>query len=1734
MQTNNNNTTKRRSVIAGLMLMIIIIIGSTFAFQLLNQAALSPDRAESQDFPSGRIHNIFQEWDDFTATQGHRNKNVFAENFGDTPIGVRVQFLEFLELDNVGFSNLENNYIPMNINDITTWSPFLVDDGLNRRQGTTAYEIQNQGIIWVIGQSEPKVFMPTFNHINRPLEINNLGITVSYNSIFSDPFAYSFSDASGRAVESRAGGFQLNNNSTITNIDDISYQGVQTGIDGHTGHRDYWQPSQEIQSNRYFINDEGNLDFELATHQARMTPPTDSTYTSNGVMSLSAWRNAGRPTGNFWIADTSNDDGWFIWNGLIPPFNAETGQSGATSLLMESTYLPQHSNLEYVIHIEAEFFTPTHLPDSPVVEEIVIGPPAPILPPNPAPDINCESITLPNDEWECTYPPLAITGPDHTNCSDLNLSFGWTCEDTNYGPIITPSPPIVILPPEGSGNLTCPENLPTGYDCTENGDGSITIMPPPGSQTTCNDFDIAPNFDCEQQTPGDPIIIMPGFDWSLYTWSHSGPTDPIIIQSGTTTNFVDVETIVSNAPIATGGWDYNLFEGGVVSFWVTGPTVQVAIDLGFRCYMMPDGRTARLSIPPFMPNHNISVNFQFVPQQFDGIDPWTIIGGGNIPHHLRCTDITAAELSAMEALELPTELHPALPLTSAYEVIALKDPVNTWGSIDVIITVPVIVDGWPQLPSPPTTADTCESIINRLGEEWDCVYDTNGNPSVSGPFQRPSNQPRPFPTCADIINNTNGMFPDGLPVGWICTEGPPMTFVPGPGPTLPAKPDTSTTCSDANHGSEWYCDNGDGGVNYPAFTGPIPNPDVITCTDITLPPGWFCGNNGDGTITIRPGDGPDLDNIPSGPVTCEILMQFFNPAQWECRYGPNGPELIWIGGGSTPCDDLDLPEGWTCEIIVTPPPFPRPGAYCNTLNLGPEWECEDSKHGPIINGPFNRPENTPKQPEDEGFLTCSDIKLSSSFVCIDGPPMTIMPEAALPSDPVVIPPINPGDTCSDLTLPSGFTCIDGPDGPIVTAPPGYTCDLIVLPPGFECQSGPPVQIRPIPPLIMDPITPDDTCSELSLPNGWTCVDGPPMVVTPPTTPPWTCELITPPPGWKCVVGPKGPIIQRIITLRINPTSGTLNDTNLSISTTVEGTALGDILITGLPTGVTYTIVNNTITFTTNRDENRTTGANPALVQIIRDGINVTFSLTLDVTRDLQPLPTPLPTGNQCPQTGMPANLWIDSTGFQWCVVHEHGNYSMLVARYAIQHNRIDNNVAMANRNHSSNAFQPWPTTTANIGGPEARGRMQTWFNRNDQVSLALRNATVNANLPTRWNTVGTSSAARGEDTLITSLSTPVTGSHNSNNPVFFLNEAEINVRLGQNGAGAQTSRVTNRLNVNGSIGAAAWYWLRSAGPNATNPVSMIHADGSWWSLNPDNVTTAAASFRPAIWISTTALGGTPTPVRFTYRIRHTSTGTLTANRGATTANGPQSTVVVERTTNNWATFETVTTGNISWSISGTAGGLAVDAQNTTSRISPRITATASATTGSTRSLVASWTAPATATNPGVLTSARTINVPTPTVTVTCDSNGGSFVGNATNVIPGTTGTAGNWCSTPTRAGHVFTGWTPTGTRTITSNTTFTANWQVLLTGNVQGQFIVSHGGMGSTGFNVSLNSPIRAGFTATLSQNRFEANSGTVTVTVRRDADGATRTTTATVQRSWASGSTGQPGTGGSWSVSFN
>ena len=167
---------------------------------------------------------------------------------------------------------------------------------------------------------------------------------------------------------------------TINHASDFFRYGTQTGPGTDPaqhevvhGDEDFWTVGEAMDSNLIYTQFNQNTNMmELrtrpATHVAQETLAPEITYPVIpdadveavlggeflGVMTLDQWNTLGNPSGNFWIFDNTDGNGWFYWNGYLAP-------GTATSLLLDYIYIPNtehfHGYWEYLLHVEGEFIS---------------------------------------------------------------------------------------------------------------------------------------------------------------------------------------------------------------------------------------------------------------------------------------------------------------------------------------------------------------------------------------------------------------------------------------------------------------------------------------------------------------------------------------------------------------------------------------------------------------------------------------------------------------------------------------------------------------------------------------------------------------------------------------------------------------------------------------------------------------------------------------------------------------------------------------------------------------------------------------------------------------------------------------------------------------------------------------------------------------------------------------------------------------------------------------------------------------------------------------------------------------------------------------------------------------------------------------------------------------------------------------------------------------------------------
>ena len=258
---------KVASAVAAVTVAAAILLTGTFAWQSISQEALN-EKLETVN-PGGRLH------DDFDGT----NKDVYVENFGDTPIFARVRLDEYMEIGagaglktgDAEYGNKEATPVKVgtNINDMDTWVTHIPGD-------TEENDPFHQYIEWELGGQT--TYMPTFNKNKDSLkaDINGTyeGLTPDDDTHYDDYHAYSL-------------GEQKTDDAVYDNDDNTTDEGDSA-------------------------LDPDNITKKNETHTAA------STLTAT-VMTMEEWIAAGSQPGPYWVYDT---DGWAYWAQAIEPDTA--------------------------------------------------------------------------------------------------------------------------------------------------------------------------------------------------------------------------------------------------------------------------------------------------------------------------------------------------------------------------------------------------------------------------------------------------------------------------------------------------------------------------------------------------------------------------------------------------------------------------------------------------------------------------------------------------------------------------------------------------------------------------------------------------------------------------------------------------------------------------------------------------------------------------------------------------------------------------------------------------------------------------------------------------------------------------------------------------------------------------------------------------------------------------------------------------------------------------------------------------------------------------------------------------------------------------------------------------------------------------------------------------------------------------------------------------------------------
>ncbi len=291
-----------------LIVSVLLLISGAFAWRSFTQRAIN-DRKTRVNFEEvGRLHDYFD--------RATGNKDVFAENFGDAPILVRVKLLEYMEINGESLVQADpaevatGNAVQPIKEDTGTWTPWTPEasgNSVGNRVGPGA--VFNSRASWTVGwqprpasddsgQLNAPYYMPTFNRDRNDHKTAAAG----HGRVWTQ---------SGEEADTSASPDGTNAGTDAT--------GVTHPGDGTDG---FWNSGDTANS---LLG--SPPDTESGQHTARQTVIQDQP-----VMLLSQWNAlpVSQRVGNFWVVDPQT--GWAYWANLLFP-------EEATSFLLDQADL---------------------------------------------------------------------------------------------------------------------------------------------------------------------------------------------------------------------------------------------------------------------------------------------------------------------------------------------------------------------------------------------------------------------------------------------------------------------------------------------------------------------------------------------------------------------------------------------------------------------------------------------------------------------------------------------------------------------------------------------------------------------------------------------------------------------------------------------------------------------------------------------------------------------------------------------------------------------------------------------------------------------------------------------------------------------------------------------------------------------------------------------------------------------------------------------------------------------------------------------------------------------------------------------------------------------------------------------------------------------------------------------------------------------------------------------------
>ncbi|WP_242359426.1 hypothetical protein [Lactococcus petauri] len=290
------NIEKKRQLRNILILSLLTLIGVTFAFTAFNQQVINDREIENRPEAGGRVHDYFN--------RNTENKDVFVENYGQTPIMVRIKLSEFMEYQERGQTSW-NQVAGGSRTDVGSWTTYKPESGnINNRAGDSAAfnTYSNLTFGWTRGGEPAPWYLPTFNLKARDLTTAAAGHARDYL------------------------------------VDGATHPGEGTD--------NYWQEGYN-----YTNDSQAPWPGSLASRQTvQNMPESRPPVTLEEYFELSAPDLVG---GAFWVMD--EETGWAYWSQALQPGQATSYFIDAAVMTAETKAIT--GSYYYAIHVDSELIS---------------------------------------------------------------------------------------------------------------------------------------------------------------------------------------------------------------------------------------------------------------------------------------------------------------------------------------------------------------------------------------------------------------------------------------------------------------------------------------------------------------------------------------------------------------------------------------------------------------------------------------------------------------------------------------------------------------------------------------------------------------------------------------------------------------------------------------------------------------------------------------------------------------------------------------------------------------------------------------------------------------------------------------------------------------------------------------------------------------------------------------------------------------------------------------------------------------------------------------------------------------------------------------------------------------------------------------------------------------------------------------------------------------------------------